>query len=390
MNIVLINGGRGATNIINKLILNKNLKISSIVNAYDDGKSTGTIRNFFNILGPSDIRKVQSLFLDKKNKNYYIYKKFFEYRFSRNISNLEAKNEIYKVLNLKKNNIINLNKISKLKSKKIHFFLQLFAQKTLIIENKKKLLFNFNDCSIINCLYAGAIIHFKNDINSAISEISEIFDIKHKVYVNSKSNRYLYALRSNGEILSSEREIVEIRSNKNIDEIYLFKKKIPIKNIENQTIKNKKIFLSSHHNAPIINKQIISVLEKANLIIFCAGTQHSSLYPTYLTKGFLKNIKLSKAKKIFISNIGADYETPFYKASDYVNGAIKYLNKYNKINLNIFDLIFINKPYKNNRNYVSLDLENLSKIKTKIIIDDFEHKLKNGQHDANKIFKYLF
>ena len=40
----------------------KKYNIYSIVNAYDDGKSTGTIRNFFKILGPSDIRKVQSYF----------------------------------------------------------------------------------------------------------------------------------------------------------------------------------------------------------------------------------------------------------------------------------------------------------------------------------------
>ena len=61
MKIVLINGGRGATSFINYLSKNKKYSISSIVNAYDDGKSTGTIRDFFNILGPSDIRKVQSL-----------------------------------------------------------------------------------------------------------------------------------------------------------------------------------------------------------------------------------------------------------------------------------------------------------------------------------------
>ena len=44
MNITLFNGGRGASTIIKSLKKYKNLKISSVVNAYDDGKSTGEIR----------------------------------------------------------------------------------------------------------------------------------------------------------------------------------------------------------------------------------------------------------------------------------------------------------------------------------------------------------
>ena len=72
MKIVLINGGRGASNIINYLIKNSSYEINSIVNAYDDGKSTGVIRDFFKILGPSDIRKVQSILLDIQWNAYLI------------------------------------------------------------------------------------------------------------------------------------------------------------------------------------------------------------------------------------------------------------------------------------------------------------------------------
>ena len=232
MNILLINGGRGATSFINYFKNKKKYNIYSIVNAYDDGKSTGTIRNFFKILGPSDIRKVQSLFLDNKNKNYKNYKNFFEFRFDSNISNYEAKLIIQKILNFKNNKIINFNKISKHRSKKIYFYLKIFFDQTLKIENKDNILFNFQDCSIINCLYAGAIIHFKRNIEKAIEEITNIFEIKHKVFVNSNSERFLTAIRANGEVLVTEKDIVEIRSNQSIEEIYLLKKKnfeIPFK-----------------------------------------------------------------------------------------------------------------------------------------------------------------
>ena len=73
MNVTFFNGGRGAKFIFDPLLKLKNIKINSIVNAYDDGKSTGQIREFFNMLGPSDIRKTQTCFLDKNHTNYIHY-----------------------------------------------------------------------------------------------------------------------------------------------------------------------------------------------------------------------------------------------------------------------------------------------------------------------------
>ena len=68
INVVCFNGGRGAAAIIPSLLEVPNIKLTSIVNAYDDGKSTGAIRKFFGMLGPSDIRKVQELMLPPYQK----------------------------------------------------------------------------------------------------------------------------------------------------------------------------------------------------------------------------------------------------------------------------------------------------------------------------------
>ena len=78
MYISIFNGGRGASTIIKELIKYKDIKISSIVNTLDDGKSTGQIREIFNMFGPSDIRKVQSLYVTKSSDL-----KIFEYRFKK-------------------------------------------------------------------------------------------------------------------------------------------------------------------------------------------------------------------------------------------------------------------------------------------------------------------
>lgn len=391
MKITLINGGRGASSFINYLLKNNKYELASIVNAYDDGKSTGTIRDFFNILGPSDIRKVQSLFLNKNDRNYEFNLKLFSFRFDSKITNTEAKEEINKLLNHQKNQIIDHNIFKNQKYKKLLQYLKLFKKKLILLESTKKQLFNFSDCSIINCIYAGALLKYKNNIEKSIKSISSVFKITSMVLVNSNSKRYLYGIRANGEILDTEKDIVEIRSNEKIDEIYLLKKKISLDKIKNYSINKKKQFLSNLHSSPQLSKLTKKNILNTDYLFFCPGTQHSSLFPTYLTKNFLSILRKSKAKKIYITNIGADYETPDYKASDYINGALKYLNKYDKVgnDLKLFDYIFINNPKNSNKNYVKVDHKQLKLFKMKIIIDNFEYKNKNGLHDSSKIFKYL-
>ena len=82
LNVVILNGGRGASSIIPALLSRQRLHVTSIVNAYDDGKSTGAIRKFFGMLGPSDIRKVQELMLPRDDPDYDKNLALFQYAFA--------------------------------------------------------------------------------------------------------------------------------------------------------------------------------------------------------------------------------------------------------------------------------------------------------------------
>ena len=81
LNVVILNGGRGAAAVIPALLARQGLHVTSVVNAYDDGKSTGEIRRFFGMLGPSDIRKVQELMLPKDDPDYRANLRVFAHRF---------------------------------------------------------------------------------------------------------------------------------------------------------------------------------------------------------------------------------------------------------------------------------------------------------------------
>jgi 2-phospho-L-lactate transferase/gluconeogenesis factor (CofD/UPF0052 family) len=137
-----------------------------------------------------------------------------------------------------------------------------------------------------------------------------------------------------------------------------------------------------------ISQSVVLTLKQADVIIYSAGTQHSSLYPSYITKGLTETIANNKkALKIFITNIGADYETPKYMASDYIQGAFKYLNLSDSREYRmeeLFDYNFINKGENEGfKSYVKYDKENFKTINVKQIIKNFESQNSPGKHDGD-------
>ena len=109
LNVVILNGGRGASTIILSLLEHQRLHVTSVVNAYDDGKSTREIRKFIpGILGPSDYRKNLSHLIDLKTTNGKIFQDLLDYRFPNKTNSrkfisflkLEKSNKIVKKLNL--------------------------------------------------------------------------------------------------------------------------------------------------------------------------------------------------------------------------------------------------------------------------------------------------
>ncbi len=395
MNITLFNGGRGASSIIKSLKNYNNINISSIVNAYDDGKSTGEIRSFFNMLGPSDLRKVQSIFLDTKNHLYNYNINFFNYRLPKNITNSLAKEEIIKLFSHISNdkNIFGIDNFIFSKMKK---FINIFLNKLDYLESEKSRKFNFNDCSIMNCLYAGAYTYFNDDLIKTIEYFSYLFKIESKILPNSIENLNLIALRENGDMLSNEADIVGLRSNVKIYKIFLIKSidKIDLNYLSKISFNEKLKYLDKLSFNVQISNNLKKIINDSDIIIYSPGTQHSSLLPTYMTNTIGDLISNNKnSLKVFISNIGTDYENPVYIASDYLYNSFKYLNLSSmKKNLlkDYFNFLLINEPLiRNDSNKVKFDNKI---IETGIDFQriNLEDTKNLGHHDGNKVVELIF
>ena len=283
--IVIFSGGRGSSSLVSAIRSMNNIKsITSLINTYDDGKSSGEIRKILNMPGPSDIRKVQELYLDKSNKSYKLYESIFNKRINTDYSKFILLLDQY--IYSHNQTLFGIN----IYDKKINLYFKKYL-KTFknIILNKK---INTTDLSLMNIAYAGSYFYYKKDINKSIDSLSKLFDIKNKIYSCGTKNLFLLGINNNNKIFDSESKIVEQRSNVNMKDIFLTNQKLLLNNL-NKKEKIKKILLNSTKDS-ISNEAKIKI-QNADVIIYSPGTPFSSLYPSYFCKGL--EIVLVKTKR---------------------------------------------------------------------------------------------
>lgn len=299
INIVIFSGGSGGASLVKGLksfdVTKKAMKITNIVNAYDDGKFTGVVRKVCDVLGPSDIRKNQWTQFVNNNKVNLSYYEFFNKRYS-----LSPNKELKEVINLL--NIWNF--------KDNNMFIELVKEFFELASQKENI--SFNDVNISNIIYAmmfrkygyiKTIEYFKNNF----------LEIEDDVLLISEDNLILKAITANKHIINSEAEIVNW--NNELDPIEdVFFVKSPGDSYEHRVI-------------PKMSNYISNVILEADLIIFAPGTQWSSLIPTYKTEGFVDLINsATETKKILLMNNIQDKDSIGVTAGQFIEKINKIMN----------------------------------------------------------------
>ncbi|MEN9633889.1 MAG: hypothetical protein RL077_2293 [Verrucomicrobiota bacterium] len=393
LNVVVLNGGRGAATVIPALLRRQGFNVTSVVNAYDDGKSTGEIRRFFGMLGPSDIRKVQELMLPENDPDHAANLRVFQYRYADDCQRGEVLAGLQAFADGSARDLAGAVFRNRKVDRGLRRFIREFLDGLSPIEKAQGRQFNFNGCSVMNCIYAGAFLAFDRNIESATRYIDRLFKLKGTVLPTSIEDRTLVALRENGDMLYSEAEIVELRSNARIERVYLLDGTLDRAKFETLTADEKRFFLEKHHCFVDVSSGVRLAVKQADIIIYSAGTQHSSLYPTYLASGLASAIADNRAFKVFVTNIGADYETPDYSASDYIKGAHRYLSLSGRRQYTmpeLFDVVLINQSQlKAGETYVKYDEEAFAEIPVRRVVDVFESVERPGRHDGDKVVQTI-
>lgn len=392
LNIVVLNGGRGAATLVPALLDVPGVRLTSIVNAYDDGKSTGEIRRFFDMLGPSDLRKVQVLMLPH-DETEIAARALFNHRFGGEISRADA----VSMLTLFRDGGELPDDIGPLPARILHALQDWVGRFLDALPLAEKMIgrsFAFGDCALMNILYAGAFLACARDMEATVSAVGRLFRLRGVVLPNSCEDRWLAAEREDGTILTTEADIVELRSNDRIARLFLLERPVDAQALSRLDAGDRARFLAHRHTPARLTAGVRLAIEQADAIVYSAGTQHSSLYPTYMSRGLAAGIAANAgALKVFVTNIGADYETPRYRTSDFVKGALRFLRLGEERRIAAQDLIHValinSSRIKPDETYVDDDVENFADLPVERIVADLESRAAPGKHDGTTIVRLI-
>jgi 2-phospho-L-lactate transferase/gluconeogenesis factor (CofD/UPF0052 family) len=328
-------GGRGGSRLIRELLRHPGVELNALINAYDDGLSTGELRGFIpGMLGPSDFRKNLANFLHWHSRHQYALTRLLEFRLS------EAQGDS-QIAGLKKWSqragtggdadlpddlrpvVHELDRMAP----SVREYLAIFFQ----YQTEQGAAFRFGDCSLGNLIFAGAYLKNERNFNAATAELAREFQSQVRLLnVTRGENRVLIALKENGEILDCEAKIVGRQSASKILDFFFLEKPPGIAELEAirqlPGLEAKRGALRKLHRPVEISPEARAALLHSDLIIYGPGTQFSSLMPSYKTLGLAQAIAESNARaKVFVVNIHRDHDIQDFSATELVNRALDLL-----------------------------------------------------------------
>ena len=299
MNITILSGGSGNDSLVTGLkqyYPAANIKV--IVNAYDNGKSTGVCRAVTNTLGVSDIRKNHIRMYKACNSNPDArLVEFYDNRYD-----LKARYEYEDIATYLDN-----WGLSELKVYARHFF-----------DNPLAKNYTYKNFSIANIIYSQ--MYQEIGYEQTNSFFCNLLGLDDFVILNSFDNVFISARTKSGRIIDDEGDIVDYNNSDDIimDIIYTTK-----------TCQD-----SSGPSLYGLNQKAIDAVLNADLIIISTGTFWSSIYPTLDYMDFYKYINASNAKKIWAINNEEDGDS--YGVTS--NQFIEFLNNL-RIDLSQFSIL---------------------------------------------------
>ena len=331
MKTVILSGGSGNDSLIRGLkYYYPSMNCKVIVNAYDNGKSTGVCRAVTNTLGVSDIRKnhirMYKAMHGNRDKNII---EFYDNRYD-----FTPGNEVAEIT-------------EKLNTWGMPQFIPLVERFFATPEAKN---YRYTDFNISNIVYAEMYAQSGYESTNYYF-CNKILDIDSFVLLNSFSNAYLKAITNSGYVIKDEGEIVEWCNRDDKIESCLYG---AVMNTE-------------------LNPRSVASIESADLIIISTGTFWSSIYPTLEFGDLYKLInKNTHAKKVWALNCEEDKDS-------YGVSADEFISHLRKLGLILDDFtILVNSD--------ACDI--LRTVNDKDVVCHYSHMgNQNGKHDPNKYAK---
>jgi 2-phospho-L-lactate transferase/gluconeogenesis factor (CofD/UPF0052 family) len=326
LKVVLFSGGSGAHSICQTLLKQRQIDLTVLINAYDDGHSTGRLRRFIpGMLGPSDVRKNISRLMPLHERCFRALRSFSDHRLPARVSNQEAAQCIRRIVDgdheyLPPELVGEFEHLSVGQATGIRRWLGAFLEYGMDQERKGRY-FDYRDCAFGNLLFAGCFLEQQRDFNRTIAVLARFYEIRATLLnVTNGENLFLVARKEDGSILRGESDIVATQNTSKITDLMLIDQAVYLSTIDGDRQPDGPVLeeaIRSGARIPAVNPEAADALRRSDIIIYGPGTQHSSLLPSYLTRGVGELIAGNTgAEKIFISNIRRDADLPQEDAAD--------------------------------------------------------------------------
>jgi 2-phospho-L-lactate transferase/gluconeogenesis factor (CofD/UPF0052 family) len=378
VSVVLFTGGRGSSVLSEDLIKRPDVHLTLAINGYDDGLSTGEVRRFLgDSLGPSDFRKNASHLARLLGSCPAEVIELLDVR----LAGAAALDDAYHRLRARVSGPV-ADRIDE----RLHWF-----GRELTSSGKA---FEFSDCSIGNIVFAGCFLRAARTFNAAVDDYCSLLGLPVGLIENVSGGRnaYLVAIGRNGELLASEADIVDAKRANRIRDIYLLDRPLTpddcsaIAQMQPEAMARE---LESRVRTIPMNERLRERIAEADLIVYSPGTQHSSLFPSYLTHGLSDAIAGNLgAIKLLVTNIQTDAEITGANALEIIEKAVYYLREKGQAPAPVPALIthyVINDPQgRDEVPYVPLGrLESIEDPRL-VRIANYEDGI-TGRHDASRV-----
>jgi len=327
LRVVLFSGGRGSGALTTALVRMSGVDLTLAINGYDDGASTGEVRRFLgDALGPSDFRKNASRLATALGSCAPALVRVLDQRLPPGAT---AETVATLASDLSGTSAGELASVDEAARSGIARRLRAFLDEY----GRSGRPFQFADCAVGNLVFAGAYLLAGRRFNVAVDDYAALVGVPAGVIENvtDGSDAFLVAIDRDGRVLGSEAEIVDATQRNAITDIFLVARPLDPAECARMTAlgaREAAARLDVARVQPPLNPRLAARLAAADLVIYAPGTQHSSLFPSYLTPGLSDAIASNvRAIKLLITNIQADAEIAGSSAVDIVGRAVHYLKE---------------------------------------------------------------
>ena len=301
--IVLFCGGSGASQLVRTYTEMDQVDLTVLVNCYDDGLSSGALRDYIpGMLGPSDVRKNVRNSLRRNRDAFAGLNRILGLRFG---DDLEGSAMLARPLSVLRGAEVT-GSLSRRSTASLTDAVDRFAS---YMQSKDRGL-SLRDVALGNIVFAGIYLEHR-DFNEAVRAFAELAGIQTRVLnLTDGGDLKLAALTDGGLVVPSESGISWLQSSDKLADVFLldgYLTETDTRLVDGLSKQAKLEYLSARSRVPRINLEAREAIVNADAIVYWPGTQHSSLFPSYLTDGLADAIAGSKARrKVLVMNVWKD------------------------------------------------------------------------------------